>query len=92
MAFTTSGEMFLDPNAIETAMWSSSGVSATDHGKPAYKAALNSFAETYLPGYKPKFIEKHAEVPASMAATDLDPSSVPRTENDAGFSLDPGRK
>lgn len=43
VALTTSGEMFLDPNAIETVLWSSAGVNVTDHGKPAYKEALNHF-------------------------------------------------
>lgn len=32
VALTPTGEMFLDPNAIETMLWSSAGVNVTDHG------------------------------------------------------------
>lgn len=87
-----SGEMFLDPNAIETVLWSSAGVNVSDHGKPAYKEAITLFASKYLPEFKPEFIEKDADAPPSLALTNLEPSSKPGTENSDGFSLGPGGK
>lgn len=92
VALTMSGEMFLDPNAIETLLWSSAGVNVSYHGKPAYKGANTLFASKYLPEFKPEFIEREAEVPASMAITNLEPSSKPEAEENDAFSLGPGGK
>lgn len=49
VALNTSGDMFLDPNAIELMLWSPTGVNLFDHGKGAYKHALSLFATKYSP-------------------------------------------
>lgn len=58
VALNTSGDMFLDPNAIETMLWSPACVNLSDHGKGAYKDALTSFATKYLSDFTPEFIDK----------------------------------
>lgn len=63
VALSTSGDMFLDPNAIETMLWSSAGVNLSDHGKGAYKDALTLFATKYLSDFIPQFIDKDGNAP-----------------------------
>jgi len=55
-ALYKTGELFLDPNAIEVLLWPSDGVHLADHRKPVYKQALASFSSKYLPGFTPSFI------------------------------------
>lgn len=61
VALTTSGEMFLDPNAIETLVWSSTVLGLSDHAKPAYQEALLLFCSKYLPLFKPEFLSSNDE-------------------------------
>lgn len=63
VVLTKSGDMFLDPNAIETVLWSSVGLNLADHGKPAYKASLELFAAKYLPLFEAEYIVHEAEKP-----------------------------
>lgn len=51
-ALTVSSDMFLDPNTIETSLWSSAGLGFSGHKKVAYMDALKSFAEKYIPKYE----------------------------------------
>ena len=53
VALTSTGDMFLDPNAIETIIWSQAGLRVKDHTKPAYQEALKLFASKYVPDYDP---------------------------------------
>lgn len=53
VALTTSGEIFLDPNTIETVLWPSAAVNVTDHGQPEYRKALGLFCNEYLIGFEP---------------------------------------
>ena len=64
-ALTSTGEMFLDPNAIETIIWSRAGLGVKDNTKPAYQEALKLFASKYVPEYKPVFIKDVMDIPES---------------------------
>ncbi len=55
-ALSSTGDLFLDPNAIETIIWSRAGLGVKDHVKPAYQEALKLFASKYVPDYEPVFI------------------------------------
>jgi len=57
VALTNTGEIFLDPNAIEMMMWSSAGLGVTGHRVPAYQAALGKFSTKYLPDFEPQFLK-----------------------------------
>lgn len=62
VALTITGEIFLDPNTIETLIWSSAGVGLSDHRTKAYKEALEKFCGKYLPLFDPVFLhDTHAE-------------------------------
>lgn len=61
VALTMNGEMFLDPNAIETALWSATVVSIANHKMPAYKEAIISFSSKYAQGFLPIFVEEDVE-------------------------------
>jgi len=91
VAITTSGEIFLDPNAIEIVLWSSAGVNATDHGKPAYKKAITLFASKYLPGFSTEFITADGEegVSESIKTANFSSKRGVETYTD-NFSLGPG--
>ncbi len=54
VALTSTGEIFLDPNAIETVLWSSSGLGVSDHRKSEYRDAFLLFCQKYLTDYNPK--------------------------------------
>lgn len=69
VALTTSGEMFLDPNAIKTVLWSSAGVNVSDHTKPVYQEAIALFSSKYLASFVPEFVQKGDGVPVSEAST-----------------------
>jgi len=58
VALTNTGEIFLDPNAIETMMWPSTGVGITDHRIHAYEEALEKFCGKYLPNFLPQILSK----------------------------------
>lgn len=82
VALTSSGEIFLDPNAIETMLWSSAGLSISDHRKPAYKEALTLFCSKYVPNYIPTFVD-------NPPSTKENPSSLsdPTTLGTAPISI-----
>lgn len=64
VALTTSGDMFLDPNAIETSLWSSAVLGFTDHRKQACMKSLSLIAAKFIPHYEPVFLvkeENHAD-------------------------------
>lgn len=56
VALTTRGEMFLDPNAVETPLWSFAVLGIADHTKPVYRKPLKLFTSKYIPGYTPNFL------------------------------------
>lgn len=92
VALTTSGEMFLGPNAIETMLWSSAGVNVADHGKTAYKEAIALFASKYLPGVTPDFIEREAAISELRSTTYLGPTFKPSTGTMESLNPRPGGK
>lgn len=57
MALTVSGEIFLDPNAIETMLQSSAVLGLAGHKKFAYMKAMGDYASKYIEGYTPKFLD-----------------------------------
>ena len=57
VALTSSGDMFLDPNSIDIALWSSTVTGITDHRSAAYAKAIESFCLKNQFGYFPRFIK-----------------------------------
>lgn len=66
VALSTRGDMFLDPNAIETSLWSSSVMSLSDHKKPAYMDSIELFAEKYVSDFQPEFLRLEEESMAEV--------------------------
>ena len=75
VALTTSGEIFLDPNAVEILLWSSAGLTIHSHRKSEYRDAFILFCKKYLPDYDPKlpdFMEELREDDESLSDTIVD--------------------
>ena len=57
VSLTSSGDMFLDPNSIDIALWSSAVTGIADHRSAAYAKAFESFCLKNQFGYTPRFIK-----------------------------------